>query len=133
MAVTKLFMPALFNRGRPLYFCPVVSSFVLSFFYLFCSPILSRRTLDVYHTSTHGVAALSANLECMSETCFTQLSGNVGPKKSPKSRHLGTIAQLCRVISSQLTHVSTIGKKLVKQQYLHHMSLQYRELRPASG
>jgi len=38
------------------------------------------------------------------------------PKKSPKIRHLGmgTIAQLCRRISSQQRHVSTIGKKLVK-------------------
>jgi len=26
--------------------------------------------------------------------------------------HLGTIAQLCRAISSQLRHVSTIGKKI---------------------
>jgi len=46
------------------------------------------------------------------------LAGNAGPKKSPKMRHLGTIVQLCRTISSQLRHVSTIGKKLVKQQYL---------------
>jgi len=44
-------------------------------------------------------------------------------KKSPKIRHLATIAQLCRAISSQLTHVSTIGIKIVKQQYLPHMSL----------
>ena len=28
-----------------------------------------------------------------------------------KNRHVGTIAQLCRAISSQLRHVSTIGKK----------------------
>jgi len=32
-------------------------------------------------------------------------------KKSPKNRHLGTIAQLCRAISLQLRHISTIGKK----------------------
>jgi len=38
---------------------------------------------------------------------------NTGRKKSPKMRHLGTIAQLCRAISSQLRHVSTIGKELV--------------------
>jgi len=31
--------------------------------------------------------------------------------KSRQNRHLGTIAQLCRAISSQLRHVSTIGKK----------------------
>ena len=41
-------------------------------------------------------------------------------QKVAKNRHLGTIAQLCRAISSQLRHVSTIGKKLVKQQYLLH-------------
>ena len=35
-----------------------------------------------------------------------------------KNRHLRAIAQLCRAISSQLRHLSTIGKKLVKQQYL---------------
>jgi len=27
-------------------------------------------------------------------------------------RHLGTIAQLCRVISSQRMHLSTIGRKI---------------------
>jgi len=47
-----------------------------------------------------------------------------------KKCHLGTIAQLCRAISSQLRHLSTIWKKHVKQQYLPHMSLQYG---PTSG
>jgi len=51
------------------------------------------------------------NLGCRSETCCTRLAGNAGCKKSPKIRHLATIAQLCRAISSQLRHVSTIGKK----------------------
>ena len=51
-----LFMAALYNRG-PLYFCPVVSFYLLSIFYLlFSSPNLSGHRLDVYHTSTHGVA-----------------------------------------------------------------------------
>jgi len=50
--------------------------------------------------------------------CCTWLAGNAGPKKSPKNHHLGTIAQLCRAMSLRLRHVSTIGKKLVKQQYL---------------
>ena len=30
--------------------------------------------------------------------CCTRLTGNARPKKSPKIRHLGTIAQLCRAI-----------------------------------
>jgi len=41
-------------------------------------------------------------------------------KKSPKIA-MGTIAQLCRAISLEIRHVSTIGKKLVKQQYLLYM------------
>ena len=38
---------------------------------------------------------------------------NAGPKKSPKIRLLGTIAQLRWAISSELRHLSTIGKKLL--------------------
>ena len=45
--------------------------------------------------------------------CCTQLAENQHAKKSPKIHHLGTIAQLCRVVSSQLRHVSTIGKNLL--------------------
>jgi len=55
----------------------------------------------------------SANLECRSERCCTRLAANTGPKNVAKNRHLGTIPQLCRAISSQLRHVSTIGKKLL--------------------
>ena len=64
--------------------------------------------------------------------CCTQLAWNAGPKKSPKVCHLGTIAQLCQAISSQLRHVLTIWKKTVKQQCLPHMCSQYGELRPTS-
>ena len=45
--------------------------------------------------------------------CWARLAANTGRKKSPKSRHLATIPQLCRAISSQLRHVSTIGKNLL--------------------
>jgi len=45
--------------------------------------------------------------------CWTWLAGNAGPKKSPKIRHLSTIAQLRRAISSQLRYVSTVGKNLL--------------------
>ena len=62
------------------------------------------------------------NLECRSEVCCTRLAENTESKKLPKIHHLGTIAQLCRAISLQLRHVSTIRKNLVKQQYLLHMS-----------
>jgi len=42
-----------------------------------------------------------------------RLAANTGRKKVAKNRHLGTIAQLRRVISSQLRHVSTIRKNLL--------------------
>ena len=66
----------------------------------------------------HTWCGISANLECRSETCCTRLAGNARRKKLPTICHLGTIAELCRGMSSQLKHVSTIGKKLVTQQYL---------------
>jgi len=47
---------------------------------------------------------------------------NTGRKNEAKNCHLGIIAQLCQAISSQLRHVSTIGKKLVKWQYVLHIS-----------
>ena len=67
----------------------------------------------------------SVNIECRSEMCCTRLAENTGRKNVAKNRHLRTIAQLCRAISAQSRHVSTIGKKLVKLQYLLHMSSQY--------
>jgi len=65
--------------------------------------------------------------------CCTWLAENTGRKNDAKNRHLGTIAQLCWAIYSQLKHVLTIGKKLVKQQYVLHTSPQYGELRPING
>jgi len=113
---------------RTLYFWPVVSSFFIS------SPNLSGRRVDVY-ILVHMVwpAGFSAYLECRSEMCCTRLAGNIGRKSDAKSRHLLTIAQLCRAESSQLRRVSTIGKNVVKQLYLLHISAQYGELRPSSG
>jgi len=49
----------------------------------------------------------------MCEMCYTWLAGNAGPKNRQKIRHLGTIAQVCRAISSQLRYISTIGKNLL--------------------
>jgi len=68
---------------------------------------------------------LSTNLECTSEICCMRLAENTGHKKSPKIRHLCTIAQVCRAISSQLRHLSTSGKKLshsnISSTCLHNM------------
>jgi len=107
-------MVALCNRyiGQTIIFLPcdfyLLSS---SIFFLFLA--YSQRSeigcLPYFHTW----CGLSGNLECRSETCCARLAENTGRKKSPKSRHMGTIPQLCRAISSQLRHISTIGKNLL--------------------
>jgi len=59
-----------------------------------------------------------------------RLAESTGRKTSPKIRHLGTIAQLCRAISSQLMHIATIGKNLLDSNISPHVSSQYGELGP---
>ena len=98
---------------------------LLSSFFLAYSQRLEIGSLPYFYT-WYG---LSANLECRSEMCCTRLAGNTGHKNC----HLRTIAQVCRAVSSQLMHVLTIGKKLIKQQYVLHMSPQHGELRPTKG
>jgi len=45
--------------------------------------------------------------------CCAQIAENTGRKNRKKIRHLRAIAQICRVISSQLRHVSTTEKNLL--------------------
>jgi len=84
--------------------------FLLSFF--FSWPNLSGRRLDVYHTSTHGVALVriyNADLKCAARGSLEMQD----TKKSPKNCHLRTVAQLRQAISSQLRHVLTVRKNLL--------------------
>jgi len=64
--------------------------------------------------------------------CCTRLSENTGRKKSPKIRHLRTIAQFVGLYFRN-EGMYRQSEKLVKQQYLLHMSPQNGELRPTSG
>ena len=93
-------------RSRCSHYIFVVYFLLLSFYLLFPSPNLIGRRLDVYHTSTHGVALVQ----------IQDAGPNVAARSSlkiqdAKNRHLHTIEQLCQAISSQLRHLSTIGKK----------------------
>jgi len=112
---------------RSLYFAAVVS-----IFFLFSSfPCLYSQRPEIeclpYCRTWYGH---SANLEFMSAMCCTRLAENTRRKNYAKNRHLRTIAQLCRTISCQLRHASTIAKELIKQQYLLHMSSQYGKFVP---
>ena len=79
---------------------------LLSFF--LCLPNLSGRRLDVYHTSTHGVALVQIYSACLKCAARSSMEMQV-----PKNCHMGTIAEICRAVSSQLRHISTIGKNLL--------------------
>jgi len=65
----------------------------------------------------------------MSEMCCTRLAGNTGRKKSPSAHHQTTLSGY---IFATKAHIDN-WKKLVEQQYLPHMPLQYGELRPTNG
>jgi len=85
----------------------------------FSSPNVNHRRLDVCHTSTHGVALVRISDAGLIRAARSSLK-NTGRKRSPKNRHLGTIAQL-----SCKAGIDNRKKKLFKQQYLLHMSPQY--------
>jgi len=103
--LVTLLLPLWWNKDEYIIFLPCGFFLLPSSF--FTSPNLNRRRLAVCHTSIHSGVAL----RCRSETCCTRLADNTGHKNSPKNRHLGTVEQVCRAISSQLRHISTIGKK----------------------
>jgi len=54
-ALAHILVMAAYGIGQAIIFLPC-GFFFFSLFYLFPSPNLSRRKLDVYHTYTHGVA-----------------------------------------------------------------------------
>jgi len=87
-----------------LYFHPVVSSFFF-FLLLFSSPILSRRRLDVYHTCTHDVALV--RIRNVLHAAYWKYMTQKIATNSLSAHHRTTLW----AISSQLGHVSTIGKK----------------------
>ena len=72
----------------------------------FFLPNLSGWRLNVYHTSAYGVALVRIQNSGLKRAARGSLK-----IQDAKNRHLGTVAQLCRAISSQLRHVWTIGKK----------------------
>jgi len=63
----------------------------------------------------------------------TQLAGNEGPKKSSKTPSAHHCTTLSGYIFATKAHIDNWKKKLLKQQYLPHMSSKYGELWPTSG
>jgi len=96
-------------------------SFFLSSFFFPCliSAVADWMSTILLHMVGPSGLVRIENAGLNSELCCTQFAGNAERKKSPKIHHLGTIAQLCLAISSQLRHVLPVEKK---QQCLPHMS-----------
>jgi len=77
---------------------------IFFFFYLsfFLAHLISAATNWMSTILLYTWRGHSTNLECRSEMCCTRLAANTGHKKVANNRHLGTITQLRRAISSQL-------------------------------
>ena len=121
-------MVAVWNRADHYIF---VLWFLLSFFFFSSSPNLSRRWLDVCHTSTHGVALVrisDAGLKRAARGSL-EMQNTKSRQKSPSGHHGTTLSGY---IFATKAHIDN-RKKSVKQQYLLHMSSQCGELRPSSG
>jgi len=63
-----------------------------------------------------------------------RLAGNAGPQNSPSGHHRTAFSGYIFAIKAHIdSRKKSSLKKLVKQQYLLHMSSKYGELRPTSG
>jgi len=106
--------------------------FLFSFFF-FSSPNLSGRRLDVYHTSTHGVALVliyNADLKCAAR-CSLEMQDPKIVKNSP-SGHQPTILS-GYIFATKACIDKSEKNNIVKQKYLLLVSSQYGELRPTGG
>jgi len=117
--------------GRPLYFRPVVSFFLLCLFISFFFPRLIPAVADRMSTILLDMLRRSANLECRSEMCCTRLAGNAARKNRQK---FVICAPSYNFVGLYLRNEGTCQQsgKTFKQRYLH-MSSQYGELWPTNG
>ena len=94
-----------------------------SFYKLHISKIIANRTLAIIsiviiHFKDFSRSQAVNVPETVKDTDFLLqimiiVAENTGRENDAKNYHMRTIAQLCRVVSSQLRHVSTIGKNLL--------------------
>jgi len=106
----------------------------------------SKRHVSAYHAATTTVSQVTNHITVIvtshsTDLCYRCMLMVVlwNTADHPVvSIYLSVCLSVClsiylSIYLSQLRRISTIGKKLVKQQYLLHMSPQYGELRPTSG
>ena len=131
MVRTYFIMVAICNRADH---CTFALWFLSSIFFFLSSPNLSGRRLDVYHTSTHGVALVrikNAGLKCAARGSL-QIQDAKSRQKSPSGHHCTTSTGY---IFTTKSHIDNRKKRNVLSSSTSsmHMSLQYGELRPPTG
>ena len=122
-------MVAVWNRADHYIF--MLLFVLLSSFFLFSSPNLSRRRLDVCHTSTHGVALvriLDAGLKPAARG-FLKHRTQKSRQKSPSGHHRTTLSDY---IFATKAHIHNRTKSL-SSNMSSTCPPQYGELRPTSG
>jgi len=102
----------------------VSSSILILLSFVFSLPNLSRRTLDVYHTSILKTQVWHV-LHTACCKCRTQKIAISSPSGHHRTTVLGCIFATEACIDNR--------KKIVKRQYLPYMSSQYGELQPTNG
>ena len=102
---------------------------VSSIYLLSVFPRLISAAADWMSTYFHTWCGLSVNLGCRSETCCTRLAEIQDPKNCQK---ISTCAPSHNFVRLYIRNYGTYrqSEKIVKQQHLPHVSLQYRKLRP---
>jgi len=121
----------LYGIGQAIIFLPCGFFLLLLLLLLFASPNLSGPRLDVYHTSTRGVA-LEFRMQVwnvLHVACWKyrmQIIAKNLPPGHPCTTLLG-----CRFATK--AHIDNQKKKFFQQQYLLYVSSQYGELRPATA
>ena len=113
------------SNGQAIIFLPCGFFYLILLAIFFSSPNLSRRRLDVCHTSTHGVALVriyDAGLKFAARDSLEMQDLKIA-KNSPSEHHRTTLFATKPRIDS--------WKK--RAECLSHMSSQYGELRPTSG
>jgi len=121
-------MAALRSRMRTYIFSSCGFSFLSPFLFPCLISAVGHwiSTILPHHNTWCG---LSVNLECMSEMCCMRLAENTGCKNSPSGHHCTTLSGYISATKACIDN----RKKLVKQQYLPRMSLQYSELGPLAA
>jgi len=99
--------------------------------FFFSSPNLSRSRLDVFHTSTHGVALVRISDAGLKRAARGSLKIQDAKKslKSLAGHHRTTLLGYIFATEARIDN----RKKIVKQQYVLQMSPQYGELRLTSA